>query len=34
MDERLDVILFEFSEMFIDGFKLGAKMMTEVFRSE
>ena len=34
MDEQLDVIPFEFSEMFIDGFKLGAKMMAEVFRSE
>jgi hypothetical protein len=32
MDEQLDVIPFEFSEMFIDGFKLGAKMMAEVFR--
>ena len=34
MDEQLDVIPYEFSEMFIDGFKLGAKMMAEVFRSE
>ena len=34
MDEQLDVIPFEFSEMFIDGFKLGAKMMAEVFRNE
>lgn len=34
MDEQLDVIPFEFSEMFIDGFKLGAKMMAEVFRDE
>ena len=32
MGEQLDVIPFEFSEMFIDGFKLGAKMMAEVFR--
>lgn len=34
MDEQPDVIPFEFSEMFIDGFKLGAKMMAEVFRDE
>ena len=32
MDEQLDVIPYEFSEMFIDGFKLEAKMMAEVFR--
>ena len=25
MDEQLDVIPFEFSEMFIDGFKLGQR---------
>lgn len=34
MDEQLDVIPYEFSEMFIDGFKLGAKMMAKVFRGE
>ena len=34
MDEQLDVIPYEFSEMFIDGFKLGAKIMAEVFRSK
>ena len=34
MDEQLDVIPFEFSEMFIDGFKLETKMMAEVFRDE
>ena len=32
MDEQLDVIPYEFSEMFVDGFKLGAKIMAEVFR--
>ncbi len=32
MDEQLDVIPYEFLEMFIDGFKLGAKIMAEVFR--
>ena len=34
MDKQLDVIPYEFSEMFIDGFKLGAKIMAEVFRSK
>ena len=34
MDEQLDVIPFEFSETFIDSFKLGAKTMAEVFRGE
>lgn len=34
MDEQPDVIPFEFSEMYIDGFKLGVKIMAEVFRSE
>ncbi len=34
MDEQLDEIPYEFSEMFIDGFKLGAKIMAEVFRCE
>ena len=32
MDEQLDVIPYEFSEIFIDGFRLGAKMMAEVFK--
>ncbi len=32
IDEQLDVIPYEFSEMFIDGFKLRAKIMAEVFR--
>ncbi len=34
MDEQLDVFPYEFSEMFIDGFRLGAKIMAEVFRNE
>lgn len=34
MDEQHDVIPYEFSEMFIDGFRLGVKIMAEVFRSE
>ena len=32
MDEQLDEIPYEFSEMFIDGFRLGVKIMAEVFR--
>ena len=34
MDEQLDIIPYEFPEMFIDSYKLGAKMMAEVFRNE
>lgn len=34
MDEQLDTIPLEFSEMFIDGFRLGAKMMIEVFEDK
>jgi hypothetical protein len=32
MDKQLDVIPYEFSEMLIDSFKLGVKIMAEVFR--
>lgn len=32
MDEQLDEIPYEFSGMFIDGFRLGARIMVEVFR--
>lgn len=31
MDEQLDVLPSEFSEMFIDGFCLGARLMIEIF---
>lgn len=34
MDERLDVMLYELSEMFVSGFQLGARIMTEVFADE
>ena len=34
MDEQLDVIPYEFSEMFIDGFRLGARMMIEIFQDD
>lgn len=30
MDEQLDIVAFEELEVFIDGFKLGAKMMMEI----
>ena len=33
-DDTTGLDYVEFSEMFIDGFKLGAKMMAEVFRNE
>lgn len=31
MDEQLTAVPFELSEMFIDGFRLGARMMIEIF---
>lgn len=31
MDEQLAVVPYEFSEMFIDGFRLGARILAEVF---
>ena len=31
MDEQLETLPIELSEMFIDGFRLGARMMVEVF---
>lgn len=34
MDEQFDTMPFEFSEMFIDGFRLGARMMVEIFQSD
>ncbi len=34
MDEQLNVIPYEFSEIFIDGFRLGARIMTEVFQGD
>ena len=34
MDEQLDVVPYEFSGIFIDGFRLGVKIMTEVFKYE
>lgn len=34
MDEQLDTVPLELSQMFIDGFRLGAKMMIEVFEDE
>lgn len=34
MDEQLDIMPNEFSEMFIDGFRLGARIMIEIFQNE
>lgn len=34
MDEQLDAVPFELAETFIDGFRLGAKMMIEVFEDK
>lgn len=33
MDEQLDEFPFEMSEMFIDGFRLGVRMMVEVYHN-
>lgn len=30
----IDMVPFEFSETFIDGFRLGARMMIEVFQND
>ncbi|SHJ30776.1 DUF6809 family protein [Hespellia stercorisuis] len=34
MDEQLDAVPLELSEMFIDGFRLGARMMIEIFEDK
>lgn len=34
MDEQLDMLPLELSEMFIDGFRLGARMIIEVFEDK
>lgn len=34
MDEQLDTVPFEFSNMFIDGFRLGARMIIDVFEDK
>ncbi len=34
MEEQLDVIPYEFSEMFIDGFRLGARIMIDIFQGD
>lgn len=34
MDEQLDVIPYEFSEMFIDGFRLGARIMIDILQDD
>ena len=34
MDEQLDTVPLEFSEMFIDGFRLGARMVIEIYGND
>lgn len=34
MDEQLEVIPYEFSEMFIDGFRLGARIIIDIFQGD
>lgn len=34
MDEQIDLLPLEFSQMFIDGFRLGARMMLEVLEDK
>lgn len=34
LDEQLDVIPYEFSEMFTDGFRLGARVMIDIFQGD
>lgn len=34
MDEQIDLCPLEMSEMFIDGFCLGARMMIEIFEND
>lgn len=34
MDEQLDTLPLELREMFIDGFRLGARMMVEIFEDK
>lgn len=34
MDEQLDTLPTEFSEMFIEGFRLGAKMVIEIYSND
>lgn len=34
MDEQINTVPFELSEAFTDGFRLGAKMMIEVFNDK
>lgn len=34
LDEQLDFFPLDTSEMFIDGFRLGARMMLEIFQND
>ena len=34
MDEQLDIVSFEFSDMFIEGFRLGARIVIEIYEGD
>lgn len=34
VDEELDTLPIEMSEMFLDGFRLGARMMIEIYQKD
>ena len=34
MDEQLDTVSIEMSEMFIDGFRLGARMVIKIYQTD
>ncbi|MBS5065750.1 MAG: hypothetical protein KHZ58_18510 [Hungatella hathewayi] len=34
MDEQLETVPYEFSQMFIEGFRLGARMMIEIYGND
>lgn len=34
LDEQLDILSLDFFQMFSDGFRLGAKMMVEIFEDK
>ena len=34
MDEQFDILPQEFSQMFVDGFRLGAKMIIEIYEGK
>lgn len=34
MDEQFDTLPYEFYQMFVDGFRLGTKMIIEIYEDE